>query len=84
MHCYSQWKGSVYQLLWIPMLMYWLAYVSLTVIYEYALNETGQMCVHLKNLESFRFVKLKFLKQKLTQSYVSFSPLTTIIGRKIT
>ena len=36
---YVRWKDSVYKFMWKDLLLYYVLYVSLTLIHEYALNE---------------------------------------------
>jgi len=37
-----KWQGSIYQILWLPILIYWALYVSLTLLFDYGLSETGR------------------------------------------
>jgi hypothetical protein len=39
---FNRWKRSVYQLIWKHMLIYAIVYVSLSILYQFILNEDGK------------------------------------------
>jgi len=54
----NRWKGSIYKILWRPVLVYFVTYITLGLIYKFQLTEENKLY-----LNDLKFLKLKFKKK---------------------